>query len=102
MNRKELDDARTDITKEIGETILGNASVESKFMSSVLFMLEGILTELEYMNDSRDAESMDKGKTAGYYKESRGGFTSPLTTRAGQSAKLADYDVTEVKVGGTE
>ena len=80
MTRKELEASRSDITKEIGEAVFSKGSAESKFMSSVLFMLEGILTELEYMNDFRDVAYEDHKE----YRESRGSFTVP------------------VKVGGTD
>ena len=87
MTRKELEAFRLDIASQIEDSVVVDTPVDSKWKASVMFLLEGILTELEYTNDATEPlyEKLRievKGKAAGYYKESKGGFT--------------------VKVGGTD
>ena len=79
MTRKELEAFRLDIASQIEDSVVVDTPVDSKWKASVMFLLEGILTELEYTNDATEPlfEKLRRD-----YKESRGGF--------------------EVKVGGTD
>ena len=75
MTREELEAFRLDIATQIEDSVVVDTPVDSKWKATMMFLLEGILTELEYMNDSRD--------------------TRP-------TGKHQDYKESEVKVGGTD